>query len=156
MLSRFAPGSPLNTLEPRWVDALSSSNGRFEQQKVMDTVETDAYSMQDLVVRYGLPDYAKVDVEGHEVSVLQGMSQVPALVSLEFNLPEFANELHESIRLIEDKVPEGRLNFVIEYSRGFELGEWVTPSRFKQIIDEVKPRYLEMFFDGDLPFQYTA
>ncbi len=50
------------------------------------------------MARHGHRVYLKVDVEGHEREVFEGLSHPAALVSYEANLPEFAAETCESAR----------------------------------------------------------
>ncbi len=150
VLQRFAPGSPLNTLENRWVEAIGSSNGRFEPQSLQDSTEVQAFTVEALANRYWLPDYCKVDVEGHELSVLRGIQQLPRLLSLEFNLPEFETELKECLHLISSRWPTSNLNFVTEYGRGFELSSWRDSNGLLSALGTMKPRYLELFVAQDI------
>lgn len=145
VLQRFSPGSPLNTLEHRWVDAIGSRNGRFEPQSLKDSTEVQAFTVDALANRYWLPDYCKVDVEGHELEVLRGIQKLPRLLSLEFNLPEFENELTECLSLVSSRWPASSLNFVTEYGRGFELVTWRDCGGLLRALSAMKPRYIELF-----------
>jgi FkbM family methyltransferase len=50
-------------------------------------------TLDTLIAEHGRPDYIKIDVEGHEASVLDGLSQPITLISVEY-LPAFPQLSH--------------------------------------------------------------
>jgi len=149
-LQRFYPGCPLNTLEQKWVETLASDNSRFDKRTIEDAPIIDTVTFKWLAEEYGFPDYAKIDVEGHESRVVAGMEEAPRLLSLEFNLPEFEQELIENIKTLPSKSPNCVMNFVIDYEKGFELVNWVTPVDMLGILSKKDLRYLELFVRAGL------
>jgi FkbM family methyltransferase len=147
-LNRFGPGSPLNTLEKKWVDALETGAGRFDPREIDDIATVEAVTYDQLVSEYGEPDYTKVDVEGHEAVVLSGMTQWPRLLSLEFNLPEFATEMAACVKMATRNNPECRFNFVVDCGEGFASPEWMTAFRLSEILTACPIRYLELYVDS--------
>jgi len=56
------------------------ASGRFSQYEWADAREVPVTTLDALIVRFGTPDFIKVDVEGYEVEILRGLSTgVPAL-----------------------------------------------------------------------------
>ena len=53
-------------------------------------VEVEVTTLDFLIEKYGLPDFCKIDVEGYEVKVLEGLSQPIPSLSFEFlsTMPE--------------------------------------------------------------------
>lgn len=73
----------VTTLSKQWIDQVrqdASFAGVEWQQQVMVQVTT----LDDLIECYGIPRFCKIDVEGYEVEVLQGLSQPLAVLSFEY------------------------------------------------------------------------
>ncbi len=58
--------------------------GRFKDMVWDKTLEVPIRPLDAAIAEYGLPDYCKIDVEGFELSVLQGLSQAIPVLSFEF------------------------------------------------------------------------
>ena len=54
-------------------------------QKSSGAIEVEKTTLDDLVNRFGMPDFIKIDVEGMDAEVMQGLSKRPKLLSFEFN-----------------------------------------------------------------------
>ncbi|OBC16621.1 hypothetical protein A5784_25735 [Mycobacterium sp. 852013-50091_SCH5140682] len=139
------PGSALNTLSDKWVEALQDSSTsrfgpdvRFEQSYDVQTV-----TVEQLIADYGRPSFLKIDVEGHELAVLRGLRQAVPLVSFELNLPEFRAEGLECVDILEHISSGTEFNHVIEDS--FESPFWLSASEFRRWLEETDLRYLEVY-----------
>jgi FkbM family methyltransferase len=69
--------------------ALSSATldwkmGRFKDEIWEAETSINASTLDNLIHQYGVPDFCKIDVEGYEFNVLQGLSQPIPLISFEF------------------------------------------------------------------------
>jgi FkbM family methyltransferase len=75
-----SPRTPtVATVSRRWIETVRASGG-FERVRWADAVPVPAITLDTLIARYGLPRFCKIDVEGSEAEVLQGLSQpIPAL-----------------------------------------------------------------------------
>jgi FkbM family methyltransferase len=140
-----SPGSALNTLSDKWVEALEDSHTsrfgpdvRFEQSYDVQTV-----TLEQLIAEHGRPSFLKIDVEGHELEVLRGLRQAIPLISFEVNLPEFRAEGLECIDLLEQINPGIEFNHVIEDR--FESSFWLSASHFKRWLNETDLSYLEVY-----------
>lgn len=57
------------------------------QDQVWDTqIRVPVTTLDQLITRYGVPDFLKIDVEGHEAEVLAGLSTRLPLLSFEFTM----------------------------------------------------------------------
>jgi FkbM family methyltransferase len=146
-----APGSALNTLNPKWAEALAAEPERcairsnFGSHCIVETTTLD-----DLVERYGQPYFIKIDVEGHEVRVLQGLKRPAPHVSFEVNLPEFRAEGQECIRLLERLHPGGIFNYAVSVEKGMELETYVTADKMAEILRRRPGGSLEVFWKSGI------
>lgn len=58
--------------------------GRFSGYDWDERVEVEITTMDELIALYGEPKYSKIDVEGFEREVVQGLSRRAGILSLEF------------------------------------------------------------------------
>lgn len=71
------------TLSPEFIAQAGASPG-FRAARWRERVEVDIVTLDSLIAAHGLPAFCKIDVEGYEHAVLEGLSRpVPAL-SLEY------------------------------------------------------------------------
>lgn len=68
----ISPVSALSTFSQEWITASRFSNG-FEWR---NAVEVETVKLDDLIDQYGIPDYVKIDVEGHEYEVLTSFTKL--------------------------------------------------------------------------------
>ena len=74
------PAHPtLSTISEQWIQQVKKSSPfRFIRWSRRD--ETEMVTLDQLIDRFGIPDFCKIDVEGSELEVLQGLSTpIPAL-----------------------------------------------------------------------------
>jgi FkbM family methyltransferase len=141
------PGSPLNTLNRKWVETLRTESNRFgkilefEEQKKVETL-----TLEELIRSYGLPCYAKIDVEGHEVSVLTGVQSVIPVISFEVNLPEFKPEALQCIGLLERLAAGGEFNYAADCRRGLALDHWLARKTFTTVLSHCQESCIEVFW----------
>ena len=88
-------GSAFNTLSPQWKETLEKDNIEKWNEKIQFTDETVvAVTTVDLLIKkYGTPHFIKIDVEGFEEYVLNGLSQKIPFLSFEALLPDGYKEL---------------------------------------------------------------
>jgi FkbM family methyltransferase len=139
------PGSAKNTLNAKWVQTLQTDRERFGQTLQFGSrVEVKTVTLEELTQRYGRPFYVKIDVEGHEPSVLRGLHRPVPFVSFEVNLPEFKGEAAECVDLLHELSPSGQLSQTSQ-CRGL-LKQWLSREEFLQQLDACAEPSIEVFW----------
>ena len=87
-------------------------NGRFKGQEWKEE-EVETITIDDLIKQYGVPHFIKIDVEGYENTVLEGLSQKVEYLSIEYT-EEFQSETLKCIEKLE-KLGFTKVSVIDEY-----------------------------------------
>jgi hypothetical protein len=113
---RLSQNSTLATLSERWIEATQAS-GRFSNVSWHERTVVPTTTLDELIARYGVPVFCKIDVEGYETEVLAGLSQPLRVVSL-----EFASELLDQTRTCVGQLSAlGATGFNYSIGESYEL-----------------------------------
>ena len=118
----------MSSLSDEWREAVSKENrdyaGMWTREITVPIVTLDA-----LIERYGLPFYIKIDVEGYEEQVLEGLSGRPSLLSFEFN----RLFLDPVLRVLESTLfDDASFNYTLVDPIKFELQTWLDRDGLKK------------------------
>ena len=147
-------GSAKNTLSEKWADTLRGDDKRFgeklgfERSKVVETI-----SMEQLIATHDSPFFIKIDVEGHELSVLRGLRRPVPYLSFEVNLPEFKREGLECVRVLRGLAPDSEFNYTDDCRRGLILDRWCKGQEFSAIFDSCTAASVEVFWRTALRYR---
>lgn len=144
------PGSALNTLSRKWVDALRQDKSRFEHTTdVLEFAQTrrvETTTIEQLISAYGLPFFIKIDVEGYELRVLRGMRCPVRYLSFEVNLPEFRSEALQCLEVLQSLAPTGEFNYLVDCKSGLALDRWVDKHKLSVILEQCSEKCIEVFW----------
>ncbi len=116
MFSINDSSSTISTFSEKW------KTGRYRDEKWGRQIEASVTTMDSLMAEFGKPRFCKIDVEGFELQVLEGMgSAVPALSF------EFTKEFLEDARACAERLSSigmGRFNYSPYSESSLSLEGW--------------------------------
>jgi FkbM family methyltransferase len=144
------PGFDMNTLNPKWVDRLGKDRARFGRTfEFKEKRQVETISLEQMILTYGRPFYIKIDVEGYEVNVLQGLQTAVPYLSFEVNLPDFRSEGEHCIARLREISPHGLFNCAV---RGrLLLPEWISHDSFAIFFSEIRESSVDVFWRTQTP-----
>jgi FkbM family methyltransferase len=115
--------------------------------KIENVSEVEVVTLDDLIAEYGIPSYCKIDVEGYEYKVLEGLSKIIPLISLEYHLGD-----HEKSRACLNylsRFGELDINVTSGETLRFLFEEWVSKEYFIEFLTK-HLEHLSGFSYGDI------
>ena len=109
---QISSASTLSSMSEGWIESVRSS-GRFSQFSWDGVVEVTVTTLESAIAEYGRPRFCKVDVEGYEPHVLNGLRS--PIEALSF---EYAHEARENAYACM-----ARLDELADYEFCFSPGE---------------------------------
>jgi len=135
-------------------EAYSSLSKKHIETTVMERKVTDTNSLknkkvtvekiENYIKKYGVPIYIKIDVEGYEYEVIQGLETAVPLISLEANLPEFKQESVNCITHLSN-ISKGKYVFNFTTNNAFLLKNFLPMNEAVKFITTTELRYLEIY-----------
>lgn len=111
-------GSAFNTLNQNWVKILENDNANRWTEKIsfeeQNSLEVKCTTLDALIEKEGIPDFIKIDVEGYERFVIEGLNQVIECISIECLIPEFKEDMLFIMCKIQDLNKECEYNVVYQ------------------------------------------
>lgn len=125
----------LSSLSDEWIAAVSES-GRFDKEGWTKQEHCAVVTLDGLIQEHGAPAFVKIDVEGYELHVLQGLTRPIGCVSFEFTPERFETAL----ACVEHLHRLGLREFNVSWAESFELAleAWAPPDRLAVVLDKYR------------------
>lgn len=112
----------------------NAQDGRFKDYRWDNKALTQITTLNSIIAEYGQPKFCKIDVEGFELAVLSGLDVPIKSLSLEYNVPEFSNNLMDCISKLFALSPFYKFNYSIGESCVLVLDKWIPYEEFVKLI----------------------
>jgi FkbM family methyltransferase len=112
----------VTTLASAWRDA-RARDPDFARVRWNRRIEIEPTTLDRLIERFGMPAFAKIDVEGSEPAVLAGLGRALPALSFEY-LPRALEEVHACVRRLAALGPY-RFNWAIGESGQLASDRWL-------------------------------
>jgi len=154
------PGSAVNTANEKWAAHLRDNKESFKHGhhglEFSTTKSVETTTLENLIELYGLPFFVKIDVEGHESSVLRGLDRPVPFLSFEVNLRVFKSEGIECVRLLQRIYPGGVFNCTADCASGFAHKEWLGSEELCEALNTCSDETIEVFWKTNCTISRTA
>ncbi|TQI71536.1 FkbM family methyltransferase [Gramella sp. Hel_I_59] len=131
-----------NSLSEKHIKTTASNSGVANGE--ITTAKVETRTLDYFIENYGIPKYIKIDVEGHEEEVIQGLKMPVPIISFEANLPDFYDE---TIRILSylNEISSG--NYVCNCSAEslFIYDNFLSIIELKKILRSEQLGYIEIF-----------
>jgi FkbM family methyltransferase len=144
----IADVSTVSSMNVEWIEKVRST-GRFGDVQWSRKVTVPVTTLDKLIDAHGLPAFIKIDVEGYEYQVIQGLSRPVKALSLEFT-PEFLDSTFKCIDHLSN-LGAVRINYSLGESMGFASDDWLTAAEAKRDLETFRNR-TDVF--GDVYFRF--
>lgn len=124
----------LSSLSSEWVAAVQAS-GRFQEFSWEEREVVPMTTLDELIERFGTPAFCKIDVEGFELEVLQGLSQPIPAVCFEFTLERIESRLEAVDHLAHLGV--SRFNYSPGESMHLALRDWLSRDEIRGYLTSI-------------------
>ncbi len=120
---KTASGSVYASMSPEWIERVRAS-GRFETFSWDAKERVEVTTLDAIVERHGKPAFCKIDVEGYEREVLEGLTTPIRALSIEF-APEYLAATEDCVaRLLSLGAYE--FNYSLNESLVLEQEQWMS------------------------------
>lgn len=134
----------LSSLSSEWISKVKQ--GRFNNVEWDKSVMVQVTTLDELINKYGVPDFCKIDVEGYEFQVLQGLSRPIKLVSFEYTIPEFMEKAVDCVNYL-NSIGKIECNYSPGETLKLYLDKWLPAQDFIPMFRQLDKKGI---IDGDI------
>lgn len=118
--------SSKSSFSKEWIESVRDSR-RFQSASWSKTVRIPMTTLDAVIAQTGIPRFIKIDVEGFELTVLNGLTVPVPFISFEYAVPEMTTNTIECIQRIALNDPHIECNYSVGESMEWGNDEWLSP-----------------------------
>ena len=141
-----ASAHTLSSMSDNFIETVKK--GRFMKYLWGKGMKVKTDTLDNMIEKYGMLSYIKIDVEGYELNVLKGLTKPPKYISIEFT-PELLSKSLECIDYLE-KLGMKEYNYGYMEEKNFKF-EWMNKEKIIEYLSSVKDYKIEF---GDIYARY--
>tara|TARA_B100002019_G_scaffold286240_1_gene296415 strand:+ start:5795 stop:6595 length:801 start_codon:yes stop_codon:yes gene_type:complete len=129
---RISDAHVLSSMSNRWIESTRKS-GRFSSYNWDKSIDVKIDTLDNMLNKFGVPRFVKIDVEGYEYEVLNGLSQPIKTISFEFT----SEEKKQAFACLEklNKIADYKFKLSEGEKMEFNNEEWLPKSEFCEFIN---------------------
>ena len=132
----------LSSMSGEWIRKVKLS-GRFRTLQWGRSEKVRVTTLDKAIQQYGMPAYCKIDVEGYELRVIQGLSRKIPCISYEFN-PELREESEAIIEHLM-KIGGYEFNYCVGEPTKTELNSWTESGPMISLLRRMRSSHVDIF-----------
>jgi len=132
----------LSSMSESWIGSVKSS-GRFRALQWGKDEDVRVTTLDRAIEQHGMPTYCKIDVEGYELNVIQGLSKRMPCLSFEFN-PELREDAEKIIDHLM-RIGAYDFNYCVGEPARLELTDWAQPDRMTSLLRKIRSSHVDVF-----------
>jgi len=100
--------------------------------RIVNSITVPVMTLDDLIARFGVPRYCKIDVEGFELNVLRGLSSQLELLSFEFHIDQKSMTAASRCLNLLEQHGDIEMNITSYKRYAFAWSNWVRRNDFEK------------------------
>ena len=129
-LSVCEQANTISTFSERW------KTGRFQNHSWDTTLDVPMTTLDALIEEFGMPDFCKVDVEGFEYQVLQGLSYPVKVLCFEFT-KEFVDDAGLCMQYLSS-IGRVQFNYTLGENMSLALTRWTDSNAILHSLHQIE------------------
>lgn len=130
----------VSSMSSDWIESVAADRS-FARVRWDRSIEVDVATLDDLIATHGLPAFCKIDVEGFEVDVLEGLTRPLRALSFEY-LPPAHDAALDALGLVE-RLGAAAGGYVYNYSpietMRLASDRWLDAAGLVRLLERFRP-----------------